>query len=71
MSVCPEKPENDGQKSDNYSLKAGLFLATAGGLGLLGGFSSALGSARKQDPQSFDKGLIGQVSHQHMNKTAH
>ena len=60
--MSASKNENSEAKSDNYRLKAGVFLATAGGLGLLGGFSSALGSARKQDPQSFDKGLIGDVS---------
>ena len=49
-------------KSFGYKLKAGLFLATTGGFGLLAGFSGALAAAKKQDPQSFDKGLIGQIS---------
>ena len=38
-----------------YKIKAGLFLATAGGIGLLAGFSGALATVKKQDPLSFDK----------------
>lgn len=43
------------EKSLSYKLKAGLFLATTGGIGLLAGFSGALATAKKQDPASFDK----------------
>eukprot|EP00088_Acartia_fossae_P050869 TRINITY_DN5707_c0_g1_i2.p1 TRINITY_DN5707_c0_g1~~TRINITY_DN5707_c0_g1_i2.p1 ORF type:complete len:168 (+),score=30.32 TRINITY_DN5707_c0_g1_i2:39-542(+) len=49
----PEKPKVP------YEVKAGLFLSTAAGLGLLAGFGSALASAKKQDPKSFDAGMIG------------
>ena len=54
--------ESNSDENSRYKLKAGLFLVTAGGIGLLGGFANALGSARKQDPNSFDKGLIGDVA---------
>ena len=55
--------EDESKKKDNTSfIFKSLFLITAGGLGLFGGFANALGSARKQDPNSFDKGLIGDVA---------
>ena len=47
--------EKNPVKDTGYKIKAGLFLATAGGIGLLAGFSGALASVKKQDPQSFDK----------------
>lgn len=69
--------EDESNKKDNTSfvLKS-LFLITAGGLGLFGGFSNAIGSARKQDPNSFDKGLIGDVASkeataQHQKRVLH
>lgn len=52
--------EEDEKHSLSYKIKAGLFLATAGGIGLLAGFSGALATAKKQDPESFDQGLVGQ-----------
>ena len=55
--------ENEANKTDNSSLiLKSLFLFTAGGVGLFSGFANALGSARKKDPNSFDKGLIGDVT---------
>ena len=47
--------EQNSVKDTGYKIKAGLFLATAGGIGLLAGFSGALATVKKQDPQSFDK----------------
>ena len=54
--------EKNPVKDTGYKIKAGLFLATAGGIGLLAGFSGALATVKKQDPQSFDKGMVGQIS---------
>ena len=54
--------EQNSVKDTGYKIKAGLFLATAGGIGLLAGFSGALATVKKQDPQSFDKGMVGQIS---------
>ena len=54
-----EENGNETKKTTGYKIKAGLFLATAGGIGLLAGFSGALAAAKKQDPQSFDQGLVG------------
>ena len=55
--------EKEANKTDNSSLiLKSLFLFTAGGVGLFSGFANALGSARKKDPNSFDKGLIGDVT---------
>ena len=50
----PLKEESERAKRA-YTFKAALFLATAGGIGLLAGFSGALAAIKKQDPQSFDK----------------
>lgn len=61
--------ERSKELDSSYKLKAGLFLATTGGIGLLAGFSGALAAAKKQDPASFDKGLVGnltQAERQHM-----
>jgi len=55
--------EREGH-STSYKFKAGLFLAATGGIGLLAGFSGALATAKKQDPKSFDKGLIGDITPQ-------
>jgi len=57
----PLKEESERAKRA-YTFKAALFLATAGGIGLLAGFSGALAVIKKQDPQSFDKGLVGKLS---------
>ena len=54
-----------------YKIKAGLFLATAGGIGLLAGFSGALAAAKKQDPQSFDQGLVGDAKLQSKQRLLH
>ena len=48
--------------SKSYKIKAGLFLFAAGGIGLLSGFSTALAQTKKQDTQSFDQGLVGQLT---------
>ena len=46
----------------SYKIKAGLFLATAGSIGFLSGFSGALAQSKKQDPESFDKGLLSKMT---------
>ena len=43
----------------NYNVKAGAFLAFAGGFGMLVGFGGAVSQVKKQDPSHFDKGLTG------------
>ncbi len=50
-----------GKKGEDLSfrLKAGAFLATAAGIGMLGGFGTALAAAKKQDPRHFDAGMVG------------
>ena len=53
MSESTDKSTSGQERG--YKIKAGLFLATAGGIGLLAGFSGALATVKKQDPQSFDK----------------
>jgi len=50
-----EKPTNKVP----YELKAGLFLATAAGIGIMAGFGTTLASAKKQDPKAFDAGMVG------------
>ena len=50
MSESVEKQSSN--QETGYKIKAGLFLATAGGIGLLAGFA---GIVKKQDPDSFDK----------------
>ena len=49
--------EEDGRLS--YNVKAGAFLAFAGGFGLFAGFAGALGQTKKQDPAGFDRGMTG------------
>lgn len=56
MSESAEKQSS--YQETGYKIKAGLFLATAGGIGLLAGFAGAIGIIKKQDPESFDKYLI-------------
>ena len=46
-------------KSDSYS-KA-VFLGGVTFLGLMSGFGSAIAMAKKRDPTSFDKGLLGEA----------
>jgi hypothetical protein len=53
MSESAEKQSSN--QETGYKIKAGLFLATAGGIGLLAGFAGAIGIVKKQDPDSFDK----------------
>ena len=43
----------------SYRIKAGAFLCTAAGFGVLAGFGGALAQAKKQDPRHFDAGMIG------------
>jgi len=67
--MSEEKPTSVGdetKKADNkrdekipYKVKAGAFLTTAAGFGILGGFGMAMASAKKQDPRHFDAGMIG------------
>ncbi|XP_023339951.1 transmembrane protein 242 [Eurytemora carolleeae] len=68
MSVKEEKEgmgdEESGSKKDGrseipYKVKAGAFLTTAAGIGMLAGFGTAMASAKKQDPRHFDAGMIG------------
>jgi hypothetical protein len=62
-SKIDDQSRTTSEKSSlSYKFKAGLFLATAGGFGLLFGFSGALTSAKKKDPSNFDKGLIGDIA---------
>jgi hypothetical protein len=43
----------------SFRLKAGAFLATAAGIGMLGGFGAAVAAAKRQDPRHFDAGMVG------------
>lgn len=60
MSESTEKQSSN--QETGYKIKAGLFLATAGGIGLLAGFAGAIGIVKKQDPESFDKGMVSKLS---------
>ena len=53
--------ENTSGESEkfSYKIKAGAFLCTAAGFGVLAGFGGALAQAKKQDPRHFDAGMIG------------
>ena len=51
--------EREGGGISSYNLKAGAFLAFAGGFGLFAGFAGALGQTKKQDPAGFDRGMTG------------
>jgi len=42
-----------------HKVKAGVFLTTAAGIGMMAGFGTAMASAKKQDPRHFDAGMIG------------
>ena len=53
MSESAEKQSSN--QETGYKIKAGLFLATAGGMSILAGFAGAIGIVKKQDPDSFDK----------------
>ena len=56
MSESTESTEKQSYNQETgYKIKAGLFLATAGGIGLLAGFAGTIGIVKKQDPESFDK----------------
>jgi len=50
-----------GSSSEDLSfrLKAGAFLATAAGIGMLGGFGTAVAATKRQDPHHFDAGMVG------------
>merc|ERR1719167_1114706 len=51
--------ETSGQNNEGgipYKVKAGAFLAFAGGFGLLAGFGGALAQVKKQDPGAYDMG---------------
>jgi len=50
--------ETSGQNEGGipYKVKAGAFLAFAGGFGLLAGFGGALAQVKKQDPGAYDMG---------------
>ena len=50
---------NNDSRNLSYKLKAGTFLAFAGGFGMLAGFGGALSQVKKQDPSHFDKGMTG------------
>ena len=54
-----QEAESDGEGGLSYNIKAGAFLAFAGGFGLFAGFAGALGQAKKQDPSGFDRGMTG------------
>jgi len=42
-----------------YKVKAGVFLTTAAGIGMLAGFGGAIAASKKQDPRHFDAGMVG------------
>lgn len=52
-----EQQKNKG--NGLFRVKAGLFLACSAGIGLLAGFGGAIATTRRQDPKSFDVGIIG------------
>jgi Protein of unknown function (DUF1358) len=58
-----DPPTDQATKAVNddlsFRLKAGAFLATAAGIGMLGGFGAAVAAAKRQDPRHFDAGMIG------------
>ena len=60
-TINMDKANNEESENSDFSyrLKAGAFLAFTGGFGMFAGFASALGQAKKQDPQHFDKGMTG------------
>ena len=51
--------QEEGEGGLSYNVKAGAFLAFAGGFGLFAGFAGALGQTKKQDPAGFDRGMTG------------
>jgi len=51
--------DQEDSSAFNYNVKAGAFLAFAGGFGMLVGFGGAVSQVKKQDPSHFDKGLTG------------
>lgn len=52
-----EQQKNKG--NGLFRVKAGLFLACSAGIGLLAGFGGAIATTRRQDPKSFDDGIVG------------
>jgi len=57
-----EKEQQKSKANGLFRIKAGLFLACSAGIGLLAGFGGAIAAARRQDPKSFDDGVIGHGS---------
>uniref|UniRef100_A0A1B6CLV8 Transmembrane protein 242 n=1 Tax=Clastoptera arizonana TaxID=38151 RepID=A0A1B6CLV8_9HEMI len=53
-SNLPESIEKDKY----YNLKAGIFLTSVAGVAAVGAFGAALISAKKQDPDYFNKGIL-------------
>ena len=49
-------------ENNRYRLKAAAFLATITGFGFLAGFGGALAAVKKQEPTSFDQGLVLKTS---------
>jgi hypothetical protein len=60
-TAVPDVEKAAGNSSDDLSfrLKAGAFLATAAGIGMLGGFGTAVAATKRQDPRHFDAGIVG------------
>merc|ERR1712192_264459 len=54
--VVKEQLEDKDNGGIPYKVKAGAFLAFAGGFGLLAGFGGALAQVKKQDPGHYDLG---------------
>ncbi|OQV21088.1 hypothetical protein BV898_04852 [Hypsibius exemplaris] len=57
LIITPAQHESTTEKSDNTAKI--VFLGGAAALGILSGFGSAIAMAKKKDPTSFDKGLMG------------
>jgi hypothetical protein len=54
-----EKAAGNSRDDLSFRLKAGAFLATAAGIGMLGGFGTAMAATKRQDPRHFDAGMVG------------
>ncbi len=64
-----EKAAGNSRDDLSFRLKAGAFLATAAGIGMLGGFGTAVAATKRQDPRHFDAGMVGIDAS--TSKTAH
>lgn len=49
----------ESSKDDKFKYKAAAFLTGVAGASMIGGFGLTLGSAKKKDPEMFNKGVVG------------